>query len=486
MTKTRWILNVATVSIVLALVAASCGTSDDAQSTATSTGSSITATVSDAEPTSASTTVQTTTTSTTTTAAVTTTVPPPPITWSLDDELAVGRIVADGSTAATVLRTETGLDIVGIDVSSGDLLWRGPYSMGGRFPGSGLGGFDISDGVVAHMAGDLGDQRSTIITGRDARSGEVLWEIDAPLAFGAEGCGEVFCISSTDTRRGVRTVLGVDARSGEIRWQMDGGDIDYITDPDLVIVLEVGDRPVVHAVEPDSGDVKWTVSPEEALGENMSTNYGWNFVRRDGVILGTLNRPFQDDSIYGATYGLDEATGEALWWHEDIRMPRWRIDSAMAARASDGDDWFRHDTLNLLDARTGELVEAVTLPEDDLLSNKVVFASEIGYGSDGRSVFWYVDGEWVGLNVDTGDSTTAPAVLWTSVLEPEDLSIFMPGSERTAWLRGVRYQPIASATDERVDMAPEDVPNFVGPTIGGWTIWTDVDGILRGRGPSQL
>jgi len=68
-----------------------------------------------------------------------------------------------------------------------------------------------------------------------------------------------------------------------------------------------------------------------------------------------------------------------------------------------------------------------------------VFASEIGYGPDGRSVFWYVGGEWVGLKVDSGDSVAAPVVLWTSVLEPEDLSLFVLLDDLTGEMVGTPF-----------------------------------------------
>lgn len=466
-------LSAIAVGMTMLVVLAACGSGDGDAEQAVSTTSTTTeasTTTTEAAP--------TTTAPTTTVATTTSTTLPPLRSWAREDLDAVGRVVQNGSVALTVARSDSGLEMIAVDVETGDDLWSAPYSMGGRFPGMGLGGFDISGDTMAHMEGDLADPISTEMVGRDLKTGEELWRIAAPYGFGAEGCGEVYCTAWVNPNRGRYVVAGVDPQTGEETWSIDGGDIDYVTDPDLAIVLEPGDEPLIHAVEPVSGNVRWTVDPQELFDREMSTNYGWNFRRENGVILATLNRPFQDTFTYATTFGLDENSGELLWQLDDHRMTRWRIDPYAISPYSDGEEWFRHDSLATLDPTTGFANTYADLPASDDVANGVIFARGVAYGSDGQTVFWEQDETWVGYDVVSGTEAPTPDVLWVSELESEDLADLMPGEDRTSWLRGVRYASVSSQDGATVEVTTEEMPSFVGPTAESWTVWIDADGKL--------
>lgn len=393
---------------------------------------------------------------------------------------AIGRVVHDGEVALTAIRTDDGLEIVAVSVEDGTVLWQAPYSMGGRFPGMGFAGFAISGDVVAHMDGTPADLSSSDLVGRDLASGDELWRVPAPWGFGAEGCGAVFCATWVDLDQRRYIVRGIDPASGVTSWRLEGGDIDYVTDDDLAIVLEPGTDPLIHAVAPESGALLWTVDPEQVLDADMTTNGGWNFRRENGVIIAVLGRPLGDDSILAATFGLDETSGELLWSHEDTRLTRWRIDASALASFGDGEEMFDHDRLSRLDPRTGDLEPIIDLPDDETTASGVVFASTIGYGPDGRTVYWQDGDSWVGFDVDTGAPAATPSVMWLSELELEELGELMDGAPASAWLRGVRFGAVDTATGEPVEVAPADIPDFVGPTRGGWTVWIDTDAVLRG------
>ena len=470
MFRYRWLA----VVIAVASVAAACGGGGDEQSEPAPTDAPTTTTTVAETTTTAPPTTSTTTTTTTTTTL------PPLQTWALEELEAVGRVVQDGSVALTVARIDGGLVILAVRADTGEELWQAPYSMGGRFPGMGLAGFDISGDTVAHLDGTLSNPRTADLVGRDLTTGEELWRFTAPFGFGAEGCGDVFCAAWVDLARGRYVVSGVDPRTGESVWELDGGDIDYVTDPDLAIVLEPGNRPLIYAIEPATGELLWTVDPEEALGENMTTNYGWNFRRENGVVIATLGRDFTSNDTVASTFGLDETTGELLWRLDETRLTRWRIDSYALASFSEGEEWFSHDTLGVLDPTTGAVQPLVDLPEDDDVASNIVFANGISYGASGDSVFWPDGDDWVGVNTTSGEPEPTPDVLWVTEIEPEDLADLIAGTDRTAWLRGVRYLSIDPSTGDPVDVEPEDIPSFVGPTASGWTVWIDSDGVLRG------
>lgn len=464
------------ITLALTLAAAACGSSDNSSEAAPA----ATATTAEAPTTPEETPEATATPVPTATPMPTATPEPVPVSWSTTDVLAVGRLAHDGFTAATVVRTDTGLDLVAFDVESGEEAWRAPYSMAGRFPGSGLGGFAIADEVLAYPSGPLGDAQNSSLVGRDAITGGQLWEVFAPFTLGVETCGPVFCASVADFEIGEIVVQGLDPETGETLWTQSGGDIDYVTDPDLVVALQTGDEPVVTGIDPATGDATWTFDPQAETGENMTSNLGWNFVRTDGVVLGFLGRLPADADNTAGVFAIDEVTGELLWFLPDHRLTRWDNEITLVSAFFDADDWFGHEALEAVDPRTGDLTTIAELPEDPEASTSVVGGGGVAYGGDGTSVFWEADEGWVGVDASTGEAADVPDVLWRSEVDFEDLSELLPGVERNEYLRGRRHQAFDPATGDDITTADADAPPFIGATANGWTIWIDAEGVLHG------
>ncbi len=430
-----------------------------------------------------------TTETTTTTADETSTTAPVSQRWTNDELDAVGRLVTDGTVVLTIDFTDDALDLVALDITDGSELWRTPWSPAGRFGGSGLGGFAIIGDVVAHAVGPIDDPEASMLVGRDLRSGDLLWEIDAPLTFGAEPCGAVFCGSRASLSPLNLEIVGLDPATGDERWTAPGLDVDYVTDDDLAISLWPGENPLITGIDPAVGEI-WRVAPDRDFDVDMTSNLGWNFARVDDVIVGVLNRPLEDSGVTAAAFGLDAATGELRWLVEDARLTRWPNDRQpmLSPYVLDAEGtWWEHTELAVLDPEVGLGGASVSLPlsepadddadlTDGYTSFGVVFAHHARFDEAGN-VFWFAGGEWDGIDPATAERVELDTdVLWYT--DPPIVDLAPVGGSPT--LAGDRWLAIDVATIEDIDTTTVDVPTFVGEHAGGWTVYVSEDGAVHG------
>ncbi len=475
-----------TFALVLVLVAASCG---GAESESTGTGTSTSIVAGTPEPTvetETTTTIEPTTTTTSTTVAG-------PERWSTNGIDSVGRLVTDGVVVVGLDLSEDSLDIVAFDITDGAELWRAPWSPGGRFGGSGLGGFAIADGIVGHASGPLTDPDSTVLIGRDRLTGEPVWEIPAPRSFGVEACGPVFCAGRVASGPFALETLGLDPATGDQQWVTAGLDFDYVTDADLAISLWPGDEPVITGIDPAVGEI-WRVRPEVDFGLDMTSNWGWHFARVDDAVIGVFNRPSEDSSITAGAFALDASTGELIWFVEDTRLTRWANDrTPMLSPYVPTDDgmWWEHTDLVVIDPGSGLSDSIVELPasdpvdegadpEDVFTSFGVVLGDETSFDAQGN-VFWFAGGAWQGIDPATAQPLDLSSdVLWRAT----NPFVGLEALGGSVSLGGPHWHAIDVATGEEIDAGTLDVPDFVGETADSWVVFVDADGAVNGFRPS--
>ncbi|WP_250446986.1 PQQ-like beta-propeller repeat protein, partial [Actinotalea sp. C106] len=254
-------------------------------------------------------------------------------TWSLDLNV-IGQPSVTGGVAVVLTRArDREVDMVGVDVATGEQLWSHPWS-----PGSVPAGFPFTPATSEDSTGtpvalatvptqdpsaETTSDLPRPIVALDARTGEELHRADATLTSTPVGA----CDDGTDlcfTPSGAPS-LRVDLTDGSARTEEDG------TPPDARSVGSRGlfatnDRPGEQLGVQRDGAVQWQRPIAEIFGDDLTTNLGWSFthVEDAGVYVGYLltvspeqqakidaGEPFSNPSYRLA--GFREDDGEPLW-----------------------------------------------------------------------------------------------------------------------------------------------------------------------------
>lgn len=270
--------------------------------------------------------------------------------WSIDLDV-VGQPVAAGDVAVVYTSEGEGLDLVGIDATTGEELWRHGASPGSVPPGISIEPAVVpgpdDDPVVAYFRPAGSDLRAEMVaidatTGQDIATTEPVYAIDLP-----DTCddGTDVCTRTTTEEGEPRARIRLDLETGTAVEEPEPlADYQRSIGSHGLTDLRTGDVEAIARV--DGPRVLWATPVAEAFGPGWSTNGGWwfEFDAEDGLFVGSVAPPrpaattpsFEIDLAVSTMVALDGADGSVVW--SDEGSGAWCASSLAIPRALDAED----------------------------------------------------------------------------------------------------------------------------------------------------
>jgi hypothetical protein len=217
----------------------------------------------------------------------------------------VGALESSGDMVVLVNLTKQGtLQLTGLDVASGRVVWQLPYSTSDLTPGV-YSDPQISHGVVVDLEPVAGSYPSVVIRGIDVATGSVKWRLAGNYVVDDDilSClgGSDFCIS-IETQSG--TDLGIlDATSGHLIGNLPG--IERAMDGEGLYETSAA-APTFEEIGPN-GAPAWSRPTSALFGSGYTPNTGWDIEARSGLDVGTIGVTIQ--GLSQTTYQLAPGGG---------------------------------------------------------------------------------------------------------------------------------------------------------------------------------
>lgn len=335
------------------------------------------------------------------------------------------RIDGPGRTALALLLL---VAVSATEAATQTAMFRGDPAHTGVYPDSGLAGYGgilwrtPLPGPVRSTAAVAGDRvfigsADGGLHALDRHDGTERWRYDAGAAVHGSPALHEGTVYVTDLHG---TLHAVSAQSGELRWRVEtgptmpfpwgheSGDI-YASSPTLAVVdgqvllyFGAGDGSI-YAVDPEGGDVVWTLATGGRIRSTPAI--------ADGILV--------VGSADGVVYAADAATGESLWTHAtrgaslasgEFGYDRRTIQSSPAISAGRVHVGARDGFLYTLDLRTGR-----RLWDSD---HEISWVNSSPAVANGRVFAGSSDGQFVqALDAETGEElwrTSSAGIVWTS------------------------------------------------------------------------
>lgn len=382
-------------------------------------------------------------------------------------------VIGSGVTAVTALRRDGQLETVVSDVTNGTRLWAQAATMSGRPAGMGVAPPAVTDGAHAVVAGVEPQGAGVSLTGRDPRTGRLLWMRPVGTTFGPAGCGNALCVTERTARKDAHFSV-VDPANGKLRWKIPGvAEVEW-SDARRVVVFRLAAHPALESRDLKTGKRLWTYPVERAVGTGVNLSGGWSFGSLGDSVIGYL-APYQAKqkgplSSFGF-FSVRLADGHLQWVRKRLLRVYPSASPAVALITRQVDKTGQYGGFAQLDPHTGDPV--VRIPADVAPKTNWWLAfppdlSTLGFlaqGANGRT-----------YDLHTGHPVTGNAQGWS-------FCATAPAPLKIKGLQG--FYPIAA-------LCPYDLksghqltsttppPGWYTGASDGWRVWRDQKGALHG------
>jgi len=422
--------------------------------------------------------------------------------WTDTSLKVVGTPVATGGVVVVLdVTSQHRLELTGVDPVDGSIVWRRPFSASEITPGEAFGPTVFDDTVLDLKPPANADDPNVTIEGLDAATGSVLWSepqpallTDAPTVCtnDADFC---LAVAASDT---TTALVAVDPATGELVGAVTGP-LRNMTVAPSGTAAEGGlwqtydAAPTLIQVSPTDQQV-WKRTVASLIGPGYDPNYGWDFVSKDGLDVGSIGSAPSNGvvSLNGyETLGISENSGVVAWkvpgsydcggglqfltsdvvcqYSGSIRDSGTSVNMAGVSL-----------TLRGLEASSGTLTWSVPVQDTRALS----IGTNVAFADATHVVVTLASGRRAVLDTQTG-ATTAPApdeVFWCeqspqfTVTTPQGASA--GGKRQSAGL----FRP-CSASGAPTSGMPTTTPQTVGSMISEMFVWPSPTGLEGTRLP---
>ena len=386
--------------------------------------------------------------------------------WVRRDITVASDVLAAGDAVVVVDVSRSVLNVVAFDARNGTELWRRRSTASGQFGGSGVGGPAFAGKTVILL--EPGSDQDFIV-GREPLSGKERWRVAVTDSFEPVVCGLLICTAERSLS-GDEGVVARDPDTGVERWRSEGDSDAVLSNGEHRVDLLLGEDPALRAVDPATGQSRWTLRLAPTFGFPANSAGGWSFDQFGTDVIGYVGASDSETgpATRGGLVAVDLATGRSRWVRPDISTCFLPVKTLLLLCAD--------ESVERADPATGTTswkLDRGFFPEEPDENDETVTVA--GYSADERQLY-LSDGpdKWIAVDTATGSSgAPAPgAVAWMLRLG----SLEVRDGQADSYLHSTVPVPVDPATGEVIDnpvVAASEVPAGVGVTAGGMRFYLD-------------
>lgn len=241
---------------------------------------------------------------------------PSTVSWSVPALHVLGQpVVADGQVLVLAMAASGGMELVGVNPSTGAQRWQVPFSPSAVPPQVTLAPVAVGDVALALAPSNGLTDSSVVLEGIDVASGRQLWSaaspttvVDAPVP-----CPSVAAFCVTTAAGGGGTQLEeISAANGTVMATLAGPQTEMASG----LYVTSASPPALEAVS-GAGQALWSKTVAGLFGgSQFTTAYGWDFVGAGNLDVGTIGvAPTGSSEPLGSlqTLGISAGDGSVAW-----------------------------------------------------------------------------------------------------------------------------------------------------------------------------